>query len=115
MQRAYCADASTPPKANLQQVCQGRIQWHLAKLQSLLPQSQILQDIISVSAAMQLVTAAAASKSRNASAQVKAEYNSISVLEDCLAEELCYVRNPFTAWTDVNPHWLIALPMCNMC
>jgi len=64
MQRAYCADASTPTKANLQQVCQGRIQWHLAKLQSLLPQSQILQDMISVSAAMQLVTAAAASKIR---------------------------------------------------
>jgi len=26
--------------------------------------------------------------------------------EDCLAEELCNVRNPFTAWTDINPHWL---------
>jgi len=107
MQRAYCADASTPTKANLQQVRKSRVQWHLAKLQSLLPQSQIPQGVICDSAAMQLVTAAAASEIRNASAQVKAEYNeSISVLEDCLAEELCYVRNPFTAWTDVNPHWL---------
>ena len=83
------------------------MQWHLAKLQSLLPQSQIPQGIISDSAAMQLVTAAAASEIRDASAQVKAEYNkSISVLEDCLAEELCFVRNPYTAWTDINPHWL---------
>ncbi len=107
MQRAYCADASTPTKADLQQVRQGRIQWQLAKLQSLLPQSQIPQDMINDSAAMQLVTAAAASEIRDASAQVKAEYNkSISVLEDCLAEELCYVKNPFTAWTDINPHWL---------
>ncbi len=107
MQRAYCADASTPTKENLQQVRKSRMQWHLAKLQSLLPQSQIPQDMICDSAAMQLVTAAAVSEIRNASAQVKAEYNkSISVLEDCLAEELCYVRNPFTAWTAVNPHWL---------
>ncbi len=38
---------------------------------------------------MQQVTGAAASEIRNASAQVKAEYNkSISDLEDCLAEEL---------------------------
>ncbi len=107
MQRAYCADASTPTKANLQQVRKSRTQWHLAKLQSLLSQSQIPQDMIRDSAAMQLVTAAAASEMRNASAQVKAEYDkSISVLEDCLAEELCCVRNPFTAWTDINPHWL---------
>ena len=107
MQRAYCADASTPTKANLQEIRKGRIQWHLAKLQSLLPQSQIPQDMINDSAAMQLVTDAAASEIRDASAQVKAEYNkSISVLEDCLTEELCYVKNPFTAWTDINPHWL---------
>ena len=45
MQRAYCADASSPIKANLQQVRKSRIQWHLAKLQSLLPQSQIPQDM----------------------------------------------------------------------
>ena len=114
MQRAYCADASTPTKADLQQVRQGRIQWQLAKLQSLLPQSQIPQDMINDSAAMQLVTAAAASEIRNASAQVKAEYDkSISVLEDCLAEELCCVRNPSTAWTDITG-W-IALPMSRMC
>ena len=107
MQCAYCADASTPTKANLQEIRKGRIQWHLAKLQSLLPQSQIPQDMINDSAAMQLVTDAAASEIRDASAQVKAEYNkSISVLEDCLTEELCYVKNPFTAWTDINPHWL---------
>lgn len=107
MQRAYCADARTPDKANLQQVRKGRIQWHLAKLQSLLPQSQIPQDMISDSAAMQLVIAAAASEIWNASVQVKADYSkSISVLEDCLAEELCFVRNPYTAWTDINPHWL---------
>ena len=63
--------------------------------------------MINDSAALQLVTAAAASEIRDASAQVQAEYNkSISVLEDCLAVELCYVRNPFTAWTDINPHWL---------
>ncbi len=105
MQRAYCADASTPTKANPQQIRKSRIQWHLAKLQSLLLQSQIPQDMITD--AMQLVTAAAASEIRDASAQVKAEYNrSISVLEDCLAEELCFVRNPYTAWTDINPHWL---------
>ena len=107
MQRAYCADASTPTKANLQQVRKSRTQWHLAKLQSLLLQSQIPQDMIRDSAAMQLVTAAAASEIRDASAQVKAEYDkSISVLEDCLGEELCCVRNPFTPWTDINPHWL---------
>ncbi len=28
------------------------------------------------------------------------------VIEDCLAEELCYVRNPYTACTDINPHSL---------
>ena len=56
---------------------------------------------------MQLVAAAAASEIRNASAQVKADYNeSMGVLEDCLAEELCCVRNPVTAWTHINPHWL---------
>ncbi len=106
MQRAYCADASTPAKASQQQVRKARIQWQLAKLQSLLPQSQIPQDM-SDSASMQQVTGAAASEIRNASAQVKAEYNkSFSDLEDCLAEELCDVRNPFTAWTDINRHWL---------
>ena len=96
-----------PPKAKLQQARQGRMQRHLAKLQSLLPQSQIPQDMISESAAMQPVAAAAASEIRNASAQVKADYNeSMGVLEDCLAEELCCVRNPVTAWTHINPHWL---------
>ncbi|DBA87818.1 hypothetical protein WJX77_008580 [Trebouxia sp. C0004] len=56
---------------------------------------------------MQLVTAAAASDIRNASAQVRADYNkNISILEDCLAEDLCYVRYPYTAWTDIKPHWL---------
>ncbi len=75
MQRAYCADASTHTKADLQQARKGRIHWRLAKLQSLLPQSQIPQDMICDSAAMQQVNAAAASEIRDASAQVKAEYN----------------------------------------
>ncbi len=107
MQRAYCADASTPTKANLQLMRKLRIQWHLAKLQSLLPQSQIPQDAVNDCPGLQLVIDAAAKEVSSASAEVKAEYNkAIAALEDCLGEELCYLRNPYRAWTDIHPHWL---------
>ncbi len=107
MQRACCADAFTPFKATLQHMRKQRIQWHLAQLQSLLPQSQIPQDPVNDSMGPQLVIDVAAKEISSASAEVKAEYNKgIAILEDCLGEELCYLRNPYKAWTDMHPHWL---------
>ena len=47
VQRAYIAEASSPAKAALQLVRKQRIHWHLAKLQSLLPNSTISQSTIS--------------------------------------------------------------------
>ena len=107
MQRAYYADESVPSKTALQLVRKQRIQWHLAKLQSLLPDSQIPQHDFHDSIGMQQVTTAAAREISHASQQVKAEYSqSIAVLKACLAEELADLRSPYGAWTDINPHWL---------
>lgn len=107
MQRSYYAEATTPAKASLRLVRQQRMQWHLAKLQSLLPKSQIPAGPISDSVGMQLVIDAAASELSGASSQVQAECSKpIGILEDLLAEELCCLRHPYTAWTDIHPHWL---------
>ena len=107
MQRAYIADATSPAKAALQLVRKQRVHWHLAKLQSLLPNSTIPQSTISDSSGLQLVTAAAAKEISSASSQVKGECRqSIVIIRDCLVEELCCLRSPYGAWTDINPHWL---------
>ena len=107
MQRSYYADATTPAKASLRVIRQQRMQWHLAKLQSLLPKSHIPAGPVSDSVGMQHVIDAAAHELSGASSQVQAECSkSIAVLEDLLAEELCCLRHPYTAWTDIHPHWL---------
>ena len=46
MQRAYIADAHSPTNVALQHTRKQRVQWYLAKLQSLLPDSQIPQNEI---------------------------------------------------------------------
>ena len=104
MQRAYHADEILSDKAALQHTCQQSAQWHLAKLQLLLPLSQIPQDAITDSTGLQRVTDAAASQISSASERVRAEYaKSIAALEDCVAEELCYLRDPLPG---ITPHWL---------
>jgi len=107
MQRAYCAAASTPERTLLHHVCKQRVQGHLVKLQSLLPQSQIPQEPFNDSVRMQVVVDAAAQEVSSASDEVKAAYRQeVQGLEECLAVELCSLRNPWKEWKTMQPHWL---------
>ena len=107
MQRAYCAVARLSDKEALRRTNLQRFFLHLAKLQHLLPSSQLPQTTILDSRGLQLVTNAAASEISSASMLVRAEYDEIiAALEDCIAEELCYLRNPYEALTDITPHKL---------
>ena len=107
MQRAYIADASSPTNLALQHTRKQRMQWYIAKLQSLLPDSQIPQNEINGSSGLQLLIDATATGVTSASPQLIADYNqSFAMLKDCLADELCDLRSPYGGWADINPHWL---------
>ena len=94
-------------KAALRHTSWERFRQHVAKLQHLLPNSQIPERAIPDSRTLQKVIDAAASEITSASKLVKAEYDeSIAALEDCIEEQLCFLRNPYEALTDITPHWL---------
>ena len=107
MQRAYYADVFTSEGAALQQRQKQDIQWHLSRLQSLLYRSHIPKHAVNDSTGLQRVVDAAAAEISSAPSHDTATYEEIMVaLENCIAEQLCLLRGPFRAWTDIDPHWL---------
>ncbi len=86
---------------------QQRMQQHLAKLQSLLPHSQIPQEPFNDSTGLQCVLKAAVREIASASEEVKAAYKQgIEDIEGCLAVELFNIKSPTHFWASIDAHWL---------